>query len=398
MQLNQGGGLRASNRIRENQRTCQSLSKTVELGGKYRLFFPMISNNGVADILTAVKPGRKLDREKLGKGFIAIENFEETASGRVIDKTGLDSYARMARVLHKAAEASEKEAAEREARAAADKLGTPVDQAALTEQLKKIETKYEGDNSDSKNPVYASVNPVVGPVVIEIATECLVVPLDATDKPKWSDAKIASVSLSSSKSDQLVQVLDDKNYARIGEEYLEVGYTYQGKDKATAGRNAKFQGISKDLTLEVLDAETFATEGIPALNRLATCPDDIAGRNFNMSSSVSPEEVISGFKAYCAKTPALFTSIDMESESTKYAAKDFVASGVVDKYAKVREALEALIDTDEDGVVDGDEIAKKAASSLPEGIDALRDVAANLGENMDAVAAGGDDNELVGIE
>lgn len=395
-QFVKGGGLRATGKIRDNQRTCQALSKVVVLGGKYRLFFPLITEDGISDVLTAWMPGRKLDRKALGKGFIPVQNFEQLPNGKVIDKTGLDVYNRAARVFHKSMERSEMVMAEMNEKRNAEQLGTPIDEAALRQAINSIKVKYEGDNSDPKNPVYAELNPVVGPLVIEIATECLVVPLNADDTPNWSKSQIASVPLSDTKKTQLLSVLDDKNYVTPGDTYLEVVYSYQGTSKAAAGRAAAFQGVSKDVRLSTLDPETFEREGIPALNRLAKTAEDIGGRNYNMSSVVTPSEVISAFKSWCSKTPALFSNIDMEDDETKRYAKDILSTGVVDKYERVKETLKSLIPEDEVPAEESTEdTVAKTAAAMPTGIEALRDVAAAVG-SIDAVTSDDNDNEELG--
>lgn len=388
--LQTGGGLRGGLKVKESQGSCQSLSKVVVLGGKYRLFFPIFHTGNVVDVVTATMAGRKLDREILKKSFVPITNFEQSATGKINDKTGLDSYARIARVIHKSNEKAEKEAAEREAAIDAEKLGVPVDQAALKLKLKEIETKYNGDNSDKNNPVYATKNPIIGSMVIEIATECLVVPLGQGDVPQWDKSQVASVALSTTKSEQLLALLDDANYANVHDDFLEVSYVYSGKDKASAGRAASFQGIAASLSLKAIATDSWEKEGLAALKRVSRDADAIASKNFNMSSSVTPEEIMTSFKNYCSKTPAIFANMDYEADETKWAAKDMLERGVVpEQYAAVREKLEALVSEqgDEAGEVDNAE-TMSAAMEVQSGIEALRDVAAAI-PNIDKVTDGG---------
>ena len=374
------GSVRGTKKVRDNQTTLQGLSKVVTLGGKYRIFFNTFPNGDVLDILAAVSPGRKCQREKLGFGFIPIRDYEVTEAGKVLDKTGLDSYARMSRVLHKSAELLEKANAQAEAEKSANSLGTEVDREALTKRLNEIDLKYNGDNTNPKNPIYATEQPMIGPVVIESATECLVVPLTPEGKPKWRDAKCASLVLSNTKITQLETLLDDPNFARKEDGYLEVGYTYVGTDKKEAGKNAAFQGIAESMSLKVTDPDGWQTEGLAALATMSKTEASIAARNYNMSASVSPDQIISAVKSYCSKHPGLFASINMEDEATKWAAKDFVKSGLVDKYTKVKEALENLVKQNgdeeiEQPVDEQEEAAKAFAANMPEGLEGLRSIA-----------------------
>lgn len=392
--LQTGGGLRGGIKVKESQGSCQSLSKVVTLGGKYRLFFPIFERDGIVDVVAATMAGRKLDRDILKKSFVPITNFEQSATGRIIDKTGLDSYARIAHVIHKSNEKAEKEAAEREAKVDADKLGVAVDQAALKQKLHEIEVAYEGDNSNKDNPIYATKNPIVGSLVTEIATECLVVPMQ-NEAPQWDKAQVASVSVSTTKQTQLMALLEDDNYARVHPDFLEVSYVYAGKSKAEAGRAATFQGISADLSLKTKYADLWEKQGVQALKRVSRTEEAVASKNYNMSSAVTPEEVMTSFKSYCAKTPAIFANMDWEADETKRAAKDMIDKNVVpEQYTAVRQRLAELVDVDEDyGDVDS-QAALEAAVKVQDGISSLREVAEQI-PDIDAVSGG--DSELASL-
>lgn len=382
MKVTEAKGLRKTNKLRDTQTSVKGLSATVALGGRYRLFFRFLEKEDPTDandIITAVQPVRKLDRDVFGQSVVKIDNYIQTDGGRIIDASGLDVYANCAKVLHNAAAVNAKRKLEREAKEAAEELKTSIDAAALQESLRKCDVDYFGDRK-ANPPTYPKKNPIIGPLTLEVATECLVVPLDSSGAPKVTDARLASVALSGTKSSQLITLLDDANYTRPEEGFLEVGYNYVGANKQEAGRAANFQGISKEMSLMTM-FPAMEKELKAQLDTLAKSDDVIKGRNYNMNSPITPTDIITGTHAWARTQRPCFASIDFEADVTKYSAKDLLKSGLVEEYVDVKSKLEALVASEKDNTDVKEDVEETAnaqevlqAAVTTEGMDALRDV------------------------
>lgn len=386
-----GGSLRQATEVRQAQAKIRNLSKCMTLGTDYRLFFPICrAANGEADIVTAAVPGRKLDFSKLGSTFFCLgENYDVDQSGTVLDLTGVKPYARIARVFHSAEAEAEKENAKDEAAKAAKVTGTDIDVISLNAKLTEIERTYFGDRNAKPSPVYATVNPMIQGIVIEVATECLVVPLDKTSgAPMWNDAAVASFSISSRKAKDLLGLVANKDYCPEDAQYLECGWSWKGASNKEAGADARLQGISKDLSLANKFPELWES-GKDNLDKIAKTDEVIKSRNLTMSSKVTANEVIENFRKYLAKHPVVLAYINTEDEITKAAAKDIVDFGLVKNVTSIQDKLLAIVNEQNNA-------AGAEAETAEEHLDAVQMKQASEAVTLgDTVAAVGDDVDKV---
>ena len=337
-------------KINESAGSDKHLSKVVELGGNYRLFLRKVETEYGQDLAAGLVPGRALNGDVFKAGFVPFKKgmFEADEQGNIKDLTGLDGWARMARVLHDAQCIREKKNAEAEAERSASELGVPVDQIALKRTLDGIEEKYHGGETANGDRIYPKVQPLISGIKRKMTTRIGVVKLGPTGAPDWKGATYAIWELSNSRIQELANILAEANYVNMGRDYIEVGYMYQGADKKTAGKNAKLDGIVQAMSLETMYPQEWEAAGKKFVQDLTSGsnPDDIAdfliSRNRNLKGGKTPKDIISTFKLWCANNAAVFSSIDYSSEYVEWAAKDFLESHLVDSLPKVKESFEKI--------------------------------------------------------
>ncbi len=354
------GTLRAGKKARDRVGSDDHLSKVVELNGSYRLFFrtvkvPEVDDDGNEtgefledkDVAVAVVPGRSLDYEACGASFIAYTRDMYDPEG-MKDKTNLQSYARIARVLHQAQCLREKKNQEAEAKRTAEELGKPIDQVKLSQALEGIELKYNGGKAADGTKINPKVSPIISGMQQKMTTQVLVVKLGPAGDPDFANARYATLELSNTRMNELISVMDKPEYFNNDLDYMEVGYDYKGTDKKDAGKSAKFQGIAKDLMLEHKFPELWESkgkklvEGMANGKTIAEIAEIMRSRNRNLKSTHTTGEIITAVKKYCANNAAIFGSIDFESEDTKNATEDFLSSGLLDSVPTVRDKFLVL--------------------------------------------------------
>lgn len=339
------GSLKGATAIKDAQGSCRNLSKLLNLGTRYRLFFPVTTDeHGANDILLAAVPGRKLDYEKLKRSFITLSDFEQSETGRIVDNSGLQPYARISRVLFEAECAMEKAKAKDEAIKIASQTGKEVDQVALAASLKEIELAYHGDRDAKPSAVYATKSPMISSVVVEVATEVYVVPLTSNGEPEFAKAFVAAFPISSRKQKQLVELVTNPDTCPIGTKFLEVSYNYTGTDKKQAGMDATLQGCSHETSLAVKYPELWAANK-DGLDKLSTSAEAIASKNMSMSSTATTAEVVELFKKYVSKNSLTLVYIDLESDIAKSAAKDMVEFDIAVEAPTVQKKLIELVNS-----------------------------------------------------
>lgn len=349
--MNITSGVLNTGRFKENQGFDMPLSKVVELGSRNRIFFKTVTIDGQPDIVGCGVPGRSLDFEALGAGWISLkeDQIELDDNGKLIDKSGLPEWARISHILHEASYKLACSQAEANAKFEAEKLGIDVDQTALSKKLDEIDAQYHGTKENGVS-IPATKQPLIGRLVIKNTAQCLVVPINtATNQPEFDKAKKATIEISNTKLTQLANALNDPNYFDPADGYLEVLYNYEGADKKTAGRSASFQGISKDLSLKNKFPAEWEAQGQKLIDGLATTPDAVQARNRSLSFNKSVRDIEASVRKYCATNVGIIASIDMESDDTKRAAKSFVDLNLLDdpKVAKIRSSFMEIISQQE---------------------------------------------------
>lgn len=347
--------LRAGKKARDKQGWDDHLSKVVELNGKYRLFFRTCEvEPGVRDIAVAAVTGRSLDYDVIGSTFIAYNKdmCEADEAGSIKDNTELPSWARIARVIYDAQCNREKKNLETEAENSAKELGTTIDTVALQKALNGVELKYHGGKADDGTKIPPKNRPAISGMQQKMSTSLVVVKLLPDGKPDWEHAKQAVLELSNAKVNELITLSENPAYFHNDLDYLEVGYDYIGADKQAAGRAAKFQGISKELSLANLYPDTWEShgkkivEGLPNGAKVEDIAELMVSRNRNLKASRTPSEIISSFKKWCATNQAVFASIDFEDDNVRRTAKDFLKESILDSIPTVKQRFEEIAKED----------------------------------------------------
>lgn len=250
--------------------------------------------------------------------------------------------------------------------------------------VKELEQTYYGDKDAKPNPVYATKAPAIGNQTLEIATECLVVPLDTNGVPEWNKAEVASLPLTSNtKIQQLRAIYTNTDFCDDEQEYLEVSWNYSGTTKAEAGRSACFTGVSKETSLARKFPELWeANKG--KLADISLDPETIASKNWTLSTATPVKEVVEKFKSYLLKRPILFPHIDFDADITKAAAKDIIDLGVTAEYKNIQEQLLALVNEDATADDSGMEVSSEVVEKTMN-LNNLEDVQKS-GVNVDDVA------------
>ena len=396
-----GQSLRQGQKIRDKAGSDDGLSKIVELNGKYRLFFkkfliPDLDTGEPtqdSDIYTAVVPGRVCDLKVCGTAFIPytaemVDYDDDTGSFK--DKTNLESWARISRVLFEASCIRAKKNAEAEAQRTAQELGKDVDQLALQKALEKIEIEYHGGTGPDDKPIMPSLQPAISGIKWKVSTRIAVVKLLANGAPDWKNAKYATYEIGKSKSDHIVNLLEAKEYCSPNKDYLEVAYDYIGNDKKTAGQNANFQGIAENLSLESLYPDEWNKLGRKFIDGLITSTDNesivafLRARNRSLKNGGDAKGAVESLRKWCATNQAVFGSINFEDEFTSRAAADFLASHLLDSIESVKAKMEKLAEENSKNKAGGDDSSSAAdatsdvseETSNAEGTQSLGDIIA----------------------
>lgn len=394
MRVKINGGLEAAVREKASSSKRRHFSQVMNLGQSYRLFFPLADDvDGQATIITASAWGRKLNQDILGKGVSFVKlSPDYNKDGNLHDSSGIAPYARIARVIFEAEYSYEVEQAKERAIKESKVLGKDVDPTALAMSLKEIDQAYHGDKDAKPNPVPASKSPAINRPSLEIATECLVVPLDAKGAPEWNKSEIAALPLTSNaKIQQLRAIYMNKDYCDDDQEYLEVGWNYSGVDKKAAGRSAAFTPVSKEVSLAEKFPESWEANK-SKLEGLSKDPDMIASKNWTLSAATPAKEVVEKFKSYLLKKPILLPHIDFEADITKAAAKDIIDMGVTDEYKNIQEQLLALVNENTESEEDDVEVSSETVEKTTH-LNNIEDVN-NAGINLDDVTNDTDIDKL----
>ncbi len=352
-----GSSLRASQSLKEKQGSLRSLSSQLVMGTVYRIFFPLTNVQDMVDIRVVSVPGCPCDFEKIRTSFFVLPKYHVSDAGKIIDDSGILPYVRIARVLHKAAAITEVDDAKFNAEREAAKLGTEIDTASLNEKIKTINLEYFGDMEAKPKPISPTKVPFIRNVSLKTFTEVLVVPMtsDSKPRPQWEKKFLATLELSTRKTNQLLSIMAEPGFVDSNSDYLEVSYDYgrNATTKQQAGQDATFQGLSAEMRLSAIAPDSWAVNK-SALDNIAKNVETMASRNAAISLSPSADEIVARIKNYVSKEKLILSSIDVNDEDTKKAVNDFIDTGIVAGVKSVQEKLLALVkqDTTEDNTVE----------------------------------------------
>lgn len=380
------GTLRQGKAVKDSAGYDSKLNKVVALNSDNRVLFrltPVINeetgNVDFMDLIAASIPGRSCNFDVCGTAFIKLNKeqieYDENTK-KLKDNSGLDAWAKIAKVLHAAECAQKKKLKELEAKAIATGTNTQLDTTKLNMEFEKLDIMYFGGKDSLGKRVMPDVQPIISSLQYKMTTQVLVIPM-VNDKPDYEKAKTAYLELSNDRIAELINIIEDAKYCSIGDKFLEVGYKFYGKDTKEAGRRAKLEGITKEYRLSTVDPEGWATGGKRAIDRMVEGPTVVdtaelmAGRNINVSSKKSVSDIETAIRKYCATNPGVIANINVESDEVKYAAKALVEKGLVDSMPNIKTSLEELLrteSTEETEAVAGQESTKAVEQLVMEAV------------------------------
>lgn len=337
------GGIIAGQKIKSNQGYLRALSKSLSCGTTYELFFRLVKSEEFGtEIVSANVPGRKAKFEVMGTGFIPCDVDIDEDTRKMTDVSGLQSLARIARAYFDAEFKREMKKIEQNAKEIAEENGEEVDLIAKTKKEEKLKLKYYGDKETN---TYPKENPILQGLVLSVCTEVVAVPLNQKSEPEWNKLIHASLELSKERIDKLVELIQNPDYCNPEvDEYLEVSLPYglNTNDKSEAGRNSKFQGVAKSISLAAKFPESWAANK-DKISVLADTPETIVARNMSLSKDFTLKQVVEKFKEHFSKNSIVLKNLDLESDEVANIAKDLVDFDLVSSNKPVQEALLEII-------------------------------------------------------
>lgn len=346
-----GSTMEESMSVRSSQGFDRNLSKVVENGNNYRIFaLPVKQPSGKWTFIWPSDGGRRLDYDVFNSTWVSYPDggLELLSNGHYTDATKLRSWANIARVIHEGAYNAAINKAKREAASEASDAGTQVDEAALQVKLQEIEAAYHGVKV-GKTRVLPTLNPVIGPINIAMTCQVFVVKFDEDKKEiDWDTAATATVALSDTKANELMMGLSAANGFDPEFGLVEYRYSYIGADKKAAGMKAKFEPIKRvEDRLMSIDPEGWEANKEIIFNRLSSNPDVVIAKSPNLSSTITIDDVESKMKAYCAKSSAALTHLDLEDKEVIKSAAFMLDNDVLTKVPKIAAALRDIVKANE---------------------------------------------------
>lgn len=368
------GGMKAGIKTRENQGTFTFLSKAVEKDNTYRVIFPVIKLepgemkedgtfvpskemglDDVFDIQAVTLPGYKTDMDKMGTTFMPLDDFEQTSTGKVLDKGPMPTYSRISRILFDAEYKRECAKAELDAKREAEEMGKQVDPVTLNEKMRKLDEAYHGAKVNGVN-IAPTEQQAINSLRVYLFTAGVIYKVEGEVKPAMDcDIVGFSLELNGTKCNQIKtaiskatterrakltainnkkaagEVLTDEelNYKHMLDKgYIEVEYIYKGATKQDAGRAASFNYCSEASDASCKKFPDFwAKRSGEIYDKLIYDMETMAAKNRNISLAPSQEKVRLSFFKYCKDQAVLGKYVDFEGdagEAVKRAAGDML--------------------------------------------------------------------------
>lgn len=361
--------LREGKKMSSRPQFVQNLSKDAIPGRTYRLFFPKVKTPVVGDdgqptgefeenFMLSYVVGRSLDFEIFNRvSFMTYKNewYEMQDINSFKDLTCVDSYAKIMRAAFEASYEKEKADAEKEAKELASQNGGKVDERALWRKLDNIEMKYHGRPAeDGVPPIYATEKPAIGGLHGMLITECLRVPMKTdTNTPDWAGATYHYKRCTDKFIQKLIDTMDNPSYNREGSDYIEMSFKYgsENQKKPEAGRDASYDPVSADLSLEALYPAEFAENGKPKIDAIAggrreaqEAAEAVVKEAGFSNIRMNPQELASTCKKWAASNLSIFVKMNLEAPETQRAAKDLVSEGILDGLSDVKSKVQKMIE------------------------------------------------------
>ena len=378
-----GKGARAGLAMKTERGFIKTISKAATIGGTYRMFIPTfvgVDDLGQEfdDLLIGFGAGRKLDFEIFNTTFMTYpRNWYEDENNIPRCKVGCDQFSRISRVILEAQCNSEKEAAKKAADEIALANGGQRDEVALIRKLDRIDEYYHGrDAEDGAQRIYAKAAPFVGKLDYFMVAEVLLVPMDsATNTPNWAKAIPAQKVLSKQLLEKIFTIMETPSFFNREDGFIELAFKYgsEGQKSNEAGLNATYNGVPRDMSLKTAFPDLWLKMGAEKVAKIAGGERDIDKANdlilkrtgFKPGAFTSAD-CKSKFLKWVSKNTVILLNIDVTDDYTKYAAKDMIELGIVDKVSTVKSKLQEIVDSQ--GADDEDDAPDEAETAVDESV------------------------------
>lgn len=328
-----------------------------ELNTRYRIFLPQFSTtkNGVdiERVATLTIAARQFSYKQLGI-FSYVYDSDELEihdDQSFSDLTELRTIERIARILHESQYTAEVAEARERAEREAVESGTTLNEDALTKSRDLIHDKFFG-NKDKKED--AKERPIVGAAQKYTYTIGVFVPMTTDGKPEWEKAQTAIWQMSVTRQDNILALYKAEAYKYSGKPYLEFSFDYKGADKKEAGRNAKYEFITPDLSLEAKFPADWKTYGEQLMSTLPTgtvqeMAESIIARTGALHNRNTITDILSKFYAHISTLQTAVIAIKkLDVDYIKKNKKYINMIPSLSRYPAVKDFVDSIVDETED--------------------------------------------------
>jgi len=383
--LKQGAKLKAANS------NISSFSSKAVQNTVYRMF---LKTKGTTlddiDIESAGFVGRDCDQKVLGNSFIIYDDTDlefEEGSMKYKDLTALPKLAAIATALHAASCERECKEAEKKLEEEAAIMGNPVNQVTLDNAIRKIKTKYFGDE---ETKAFAEISPVIRSRKPAQVVEVFAVPMK-DGVPDFKSSFIGAMDLKDKKVNQLQTIMGNSDYCRPEDGYLEVEFNYMGDTKQKAGQDASFNGVAESIS--IMHADKYKDLWAANKSRLDALSKDsqtVYDRNPKVRFAISPKEAVAAFTKYLSTQVLTLVHLDFESDIVKKNAQAIYDMLPGQNGGVIKEKLSAIIAAQK---AEGEAEGEDAESVVDEKV-----VQIAAAQSLGQVASLGSIDELVGTD
>lgn len=365
-------GLNSAKSVLSSQRGKPPINKRLELGKEYVLLFP--KHEG--EIVVSGIPGYTCSFEDIGISFVRLTNNQmdvDEETNRIIDRSGIRSWANISDILYSAARARDIEKATDEAKKMAERTGVSFESqsAALTQTIEKINQAYDGVRATSTTSAVPPTKTrlVSRGLTISIFTNVLLIPLNEHLMPEYDKACAVEVRLSQTKINQLSSIQSSPAYndPNDPEGFVEVKFSYKGTTRNEAGRQS-YQGCEeavRKINLKKNEDGSYVDKNVNSIASIIASishdPDVIYNSSNTVAYASLASDLDAAMRKYLATERTIPTYIDMEADNVKRSARELLDAGVFGKNTKQYAQLEEMLQAEESE----NSVSIDTANSLP---------------------------------
>lgn len=332
-----------------------------ELNNRYRVFLPQFQFEGLdgkmaEQMATLTVAARQFSYKDLGV-FSYVYDSDELEihdDDSFTDLTELRSIERLAQVLHTSLFNAEVASAEKRAREEAQEAGVEINQDALAKGREKIEEKFYGNKDTHKT---AEVKPIVGRAEKYTYTIGVFIPMTVQGVPEWEKATVGIWQLTATRQDALAALYKAEAYKFSGNPFIEFSFDYKGDTKQEAGRKAKYEFITPDLSLATKFENDWKIYGQPLVEKLPTgTPQEMANsiiaRCGALHNRNSVSDILSKFYAHVSTMQTAVVALKkLDDDYLKKNKKYINMIPTLSNYPAIKAHIDSIVDeTEEDDV------------------------------------------------